>query len=572
MAIPNGSKATAIAITLPASVVLDTSLIAPDTEAWYVLTTAAARYLLSIIVSNTTTEFPGAYLFESDGTTPVGSGGPEADRLDPVNLPVSPLTTYYLTIVPNGGTAVITVAVAEAPIITTAPGDILILGEQPESPRAVAVLKATGKVITSVPFKPSSGSADSTPSGVLLNNTYGVASAFGEPLQLCNLQILTVIGDVVKPELNKSYGIRSDKVNRFFISPLGSPVSGKVYTVTEAGVVTQVATIAGTILTHFDVAVGGHTMYYVNLTAGTGWPIHTWNLDTDAAGADFNAGVANFRVGFILVLADGTVVVSYFNPSNRLLDFLRLYDSSGGFLRDIAVTVGFTTGVLMRDENDPTSFWWFTFKSSNFTENCRNIKVSDGSSLISYTIATRANFYLEDLTALADVFWAGASLVQVLIPVAGGLPGALLKLDTDLDGAGGGGGGGGSHTSVPGGGYTGLGGDDDGEEYTASVKTRAFGNINKLGTIGQLQQPIVVARKALTSLQLTIDKDRGRETQVNSASLVATGTETRVIRKFEGAGVADATLVQFTLGDRVDTADRWTIDHFQAKHSEDGDV
>jgi hypothetical protein len=166
---------------------------------------------------------------------------------------------------------------------------------------------------------------------------------------------------------------------------------------------------------------------------------------------------------------------------------------------------------------------------------------------------------------------------QVLYPatcVPGPINSILLKLDTDFDTAGGGGGGGGPETPVPGGGYTGTGGDDDGEEYLAFVKTRAYppgGSIKKLGTIGQIQQPLVVTRKALTTLQLEIDKDRGRELETDTVNLAAQGTETRVIRKFEGAGVADASLVQFKLGDILATVRRWTIDRFQARRSGDGD-
>lgn len=93
------------------------------------------------------------------------------------------------------------------------------------------------------------------------------------------------------------------------------------------------------------------------------------------------------------------------------------------------------------------------------------------------------------------------------------------------------------------------------------------------GTVAQIQQPIVVARKAnLTNLRLEMDRNRGAEFQTSLVSLVSNGSETRVIRKFEEAQIADASLVQFKIGDYVFGVNRWSLDRFQAKISNDGEV
>jgi hypothetical protein len=144
----------------------------------------------------------------------------------------------------------------------------------------------------------------------------------------------------------------------------------------------------------------------------------------------------------------------------------------------------------------------------------------------------------------------------------------LLKADTDLDGLGGGGGGGGAFP------YQGTGGDDDSEQYMAFVKTRTYspgGDISRLGTAGQLQQPLLVAKRAQTALQLEIDRDRGAEFQTSFVDLTADGTETRCIRKFENAQLADAGTFQYKLGDVFNTLNRWSLDRFQVKQSADGD-
>jgi hypothetical protein len=81
-----------------------------------------------------------------------------------------------------------------------------------------------------------------------------------------------------------------------------------------------------------------------------------------------------------------------------------------------------------------------------------------------------------------------------------------------------------------------------------------------------------VARESSgVSLTLTIDRDFGLEEQTSTVDLTATATETRVIRKFEAAATADATVLQFQIGDATLIASTWSLEALHVSSDEEGD-
>lgn len=103
-----------------------------------------------------------------------------------------------------------------------------------------------------------------------------------------------------------------------------SPITGAVYTVTTAGVVTPIATVTAinTFGERFYLAIGispdGSILYYT--TGDQTGAIHRWSLATDSAlsdlytitgfttSQDYLATTPNFNPGDVVVLSDGTVV------------------------------------------------------------------------------------------------------------------------------------------------------------------------------------------------------------------------------------------------------------------------
>jgi len=116
---------------------------------------------------------------------------------------------------------------------------------------------------------------------------------------------------------------------------------------------------------------------------------------------------------------------------------------------------------------------------------------------------------------------------------------------------------------------------DDGELFAAYVKSYAIppgGAIAQLGVAAQIGQPILVARQSAgITLQLTIDRDFGLETQTSTVLLTQAASEPRVIRKFEGGAMADATVLQFQVGDAAAVASTWSLDALHVSSTDEGD-
>jgi hypothetical protein len=75
--------------------------------------------------------------------------------------------------------------------------------------------------------------------------------------------------------------------------------------------------------------------------------------------------------------------------------------------------------------------------------------------------------------------------------------------------------------------------------------------------------------QALVSSGVTITASLGRNfgdetARTGTVLLTAAGSETRLIKKFEGLELADAQTVQITLGDSAAANNGWTLDEFIA--------
>lgn len=113
------------------------------------------------------------------------------------------------------------------------------------------------------------------------------------------------------------------------------------------------------------------------------------------------------------------------------------------------------------------------------------------------------------------------------------------------------------------------------EDYQAFVKTRTFPpgeTIHSLGTVGQEQQPILIARAADgVEIELEVDRDRGAELQTATVDLSPASSESRVIRKFQETQLADMGLAQFKLGDEDANPNLWSLDRLTVRTTKDGD-
>lgn len=103
--------------------------------------------------------------------------------------------------------------------------------------------------------------------------------------------------------------------------------------------------------------------------------------------------------------------------------------------------------------------------------------------------------------------------------------------------------------------------DDLGTDFQAYVKTKPLHPAQSLGFKVGLGEPCVLA-KAASGVMVTVtsDRDFGKEQRSHQQILTAEQSETRVVRKFDGAGIGEADVVQLTIGDDTAREGAWSID------------
>lgn len=110
--------------------------------------------------------------------------------------------------------------------------------------------------------------------------------------------------------------------------------------------------------------------------------------------------------------------------------------------------------------------------------------------------------------------------------------------------------------------------DDNSTDFQAYVKTRPIITLGELGRKVGLEEPYLLA-KALTGVTITLtsDRDFGIETRTHTQVLTAAGSETRVFKKFEGAGVGEADVIQVQIGDGAAQDGAWSFDALKVPYA-----
>jgi hypothetical protein len=103
--------------------------------------------------------------------------------------------------------------------------------------------------------------------------------------------------------------------------------------------------------------------------------------------------------------------------------------------------------------------------------------------------------------------------------------------------------------------------DDAGTDVQAYVKSRPTLTYSELGRKLGMGEPYLLA-KVLTGVTVTLtsDRDFGSETRTHTALLTASGSETRVVKKFEGGEVGEADVIQVQIGDGSAQEGAWSFD------------
>ena len=116
---------------------------------------------------------------------------------------------------------------------------------------------------------------------------------------------------------------------------------------------------------------------------------------------------------------------------------------------------------------------------------------------------------------------------------------------------------------------------DNGVTYQSYIKTRSIVPIENVGNEFTVSEPWIVAKAtAGVSLQLTLDRDFGLDaTATDTVSIAASGTETRVTKRFTGGVSSDIGAIQIQVGDAAaGSISQWALDAIIVPVVDSGDL
>ncbi len=106
---------------------------------------------------------------------------------------------------------------------------------------------------------------------------------------------------------------------------------------------------------------------------------------------------------------------------------------------------------------------------------------------------------------------------------------------------------------------------DAGTNFAASVTSRPIQTSADLGVNVGVGNSFLLAKVASgVTITQTLVRDFGLESRTSTVSLTAAASETRVLRKFEASDLAEAGIVQVTVGDASAASNTWTLDAWVA--------
>ena len=374
MAAPvNQTALTAIDVgTLPASISQDVRDAGTTYTVWYKYTAITGDTVIGIFgYGGSGSYFPDTNVYIGPAAAPVAYLVSSANNI-PIQIPVTFGVTYYFEFAQFGGDpAILTLSVQRAPASTAPIGSIFVNDDTALFPLALVsptIDHTTLQFIT--PF-PAGEGGDVLESGIILIDDITTSEVKLYNPQLILQSTLSIASSDSKIRANNS-------TDQFWVGIGTNPVTVK--TVTSLGVfgATTYTLTANTSIKGIASNNAETILYFSNNTGGGA--LKRWNLSTDAAMADFLAGVGTRRIVDILVLTDDTVVFLTFDGARDTNVFH--YDAAASLLHTYAIGTGAISTVprLAYAIDNPNSFWvWYhpTVGISRFD----NIKISDGSIL-----------------------------------------------------------------------------------------------------------------------------------------------------------------------------------------------
>lgn len=409
----NTTPATAMDLgALPFSITQDIQD-APDfnvrNEVWYQYTHLNANEVAVPMQAQSTTFTPVLAIFDS---LDHANAGDEyylnfvfvLDR--PIQVPVVAGQTYYIrvgnTTLPTPALCRLSISGQHPPMESVPVGSFFINDDTPADapPPApgfpnVAISATTGEVLRlfNAPGRndwPAGESGAMLPNGISMwNDTVASLTDIGTHQIYSAPPNFTTIATVTFSAPNTGVPVCvTNKSDAFYVGyPGNSTHDNTIHKVRASdGAIMQTWETTGTkTLWSMAVSPDEGTLYYTNRNLNIndpGEPIKRWNLNTDSAMADFNAGVATaFFTKDLLCLSDGTLLVGYVNNTG-INNFVHYAVDGSTILDHSGPSYILGAGDRWTYGDDDSSFWIFT-NLNNLTR-LVEVQVSDGAVLTEF--------------------------------------------------------------------------------------------------------------------------------------------------------------------------------------------
>jgi hypothetical protein len=326
-----------------------------------------------------------------------------------IQIPMTAGATYSVKVTSAFGSHPYTISALAAPSLLAPAGSIFVnddgLGSPVSSGNAIpfplALLSATdGTVLRFVNPFPSGENADVIATGahigrILVHDRFNPNHSARDHLALYDAQFTLIADLTYGATTGLRYPIRTNRAlpTTFYVGQPADPAhAGKatVTTVTSAGAfgpTTWVLPLAG--LTGIAPSLDETILYHTGQTTPTNSPVGRWDLVNNVALSTLAPGLGATWVtqDDILVLADGTIVVTYESTNVLTVPIIKRYAANGTVLNTYTLTGSRSQDVRLASAlDDPVSFWVWTKLGTaptqgNGLSRFTNLKVSDGTTL-----------------------------------------------------------------------------------------------------------------------------------------------------------------------------------------------
>jgi len=395
----NISFATALDIgtVLPFSITQDPSgLVGPDYKLYYKYTAQPTDFMMGVwakapVTSNYQT-FMIIYTETSPGVWSEYELFIEPFQV-PCEVPVTPGTTYFFEVSQDAGIlpdASLTFLVDLPPNLSIPIGSLLISDFSPGWPGAV-ISPVDGTRLQYKPIIPSADYGDILPSGIMgwLDNS---ANPFVE--KIINELFALVASRNGLTNNNTGQQIRANGVNKFYVAKSTAFASAIVGTIDTIG--TEIPNLWTLPITSKSI-VGmapnrlDTILYFGAINGGTD-AVQRFDLVNNVPLSDLVAAIPNYTIRKdILVMSDGNILVSYEDHLAPVDEFVKRYSPAGALLNTYTLPTGEALDRIGLDKDDSADTFWMMSFPNNQIMRFRQIRISDGVTLVTFDVTVFTN-------------------------------------------------------------------------------------------------------------------------------------------------------------------------------------